>query len=78
MTTAELKINLINQITTLNNDTIVMQLKQYIDFELDKNIYKLSKAQNERILEAQKEYKEGKILSSEIANLEIEKWLKIN
>ena len=75
MSTAELKINIINQITELKDNRIVEEIQRLLDFELNNEPYILSKNQKLRIEEARKELKEGKILSEQQANDEIESWL---
>ena len=72
MSTAELKINLINKITNINEIRIIEELQKLLDFETDKGIFQINDAQRSRILEA----KTDDILSEEDANLEIEEWLK--
>ena len=71
MSTAELKIDLINKITKLKEVRIIEEIQKFLDFELDKGEYKLSIAQRNRILEAEND----KVLNEEEANREIEKWL---
>lgn len=71
MSTAELKIDLINKITKLKEVRIIEEIQKFLDFELDKGEYKLSISQRKRILEA----KNDKILSEEEANNSIEEWL---
>lgn len=72
MSTAELKIDLINKIMKLKEVRIIEEIQKFVDFELDKSEYKLSVAQRNRILEA----KDDKVLTEEKANSEIEEWLK--
>lgn len=76
MSTAELKINLINRITQLNDANLIEQIQRLIDFELNENMYKLSKEQLDNIREAKEEYASGKIMVDKKANSEIEQWLK--
>ena len=75
MSTADLKIELINRITNLKDDSIIEQIQRMLDFEVEEGIYKLSEEQTQRIMEAREEYSAGKILSEKKANSEIEKWL---
>ena len=75
MSTAELKINLINRITNLKDAYLVEEIQRWLDFELEEDVYKLSKEQAHRIMKAKKEYAEGKVISERQANLEIEQWL---
>ena len=75
MSTADLKIELINRITNLKDDSLFEQIQRMLDFEVEEGIYKLSEEQTQRIMEAREEYSAGKILSEKKANSEIEKWL---
>ncbi len=72
MSTAELKLDVINKITNLKEVHIIEEIQKLLDFELDKGIFQLNNAQRKRILEA----KEDDIISEDDANLEIEEWLK--
>lgn len=75
MNTDELKIDLINKITTISNSSLLEEVKQLLDFEMNESVYQLSDEQKNRIAEARAEYKAGKFLTNEEANNEIEKWL---
>ncbi len=72
MSTAELKIDLINKITKLKEGRIIEEINKFLDFELDNIEYKLSVTQRNRIFEA----KNDKVLTEEEANNEIDEWLK--
>ena len=75
MNTASLKIDLINKITQLKESYVIEEINRIIDFESDKGVFKLTSKQKDRILEAQKEYKSGKVLSEKEANKQIQEWL---
>lgn len=75
MSTAELKINIINRISNLEDDAVIEKIKRLLDFELENKIYQLSDDQLNRIQEAKNEYAKGKIVSNEQANKDIEQWL---
>jgi hypothetical protein len=75
MSTANLKIDLINKITQLKESYVIEEINRILDFELEKGIFKLSSKQRNRILEAKEEYKSGKILSETEANKKIQEWL---
>lgn len=72
MSTAELKLDLINKITKLTEVHIIEEIQKLLDFESDKGIFQLNDVQRKRIVEA----KDDEILSEDDANLEIEAWLK--
>ena len=75
MNTASLKIDLINKITQLKESYVIEEINRILDFESNKGIFKLTSKQKDRILEAQKEYKSGKVLSEKEANKQIQEWL---
>ncbi len=72
MSTAKLKIDLINRITKLKEPRIIEELQRILDFELDRSAFKLNNLQKERLAEA----KDDDALTEEQANQEIEEWLK--
>lgn len=72
MSTAKLKIDLINRITKLKEPRIIEELQRILDFELDRSAFKLNNLQKERLYEA----KDDDALTEEQANQEIEEWLK--
>ncbi len=72
MSTAELKIELINKITKLNETRIIKEIERLIDFELEMGEFRMSEEQKIRITEAQKDT----ILSEDEANKAIEVWLQ--
>lgn len=71
MSTADLKIDLINKIMKLKEVHIIKEIQKIIDFELDNSEYQLTAAQRSRIDEA----KADQVISEEQANNEIETWL---
>lgn len=76
MSTAELKLDLINKISEIQEVGIIKEIKKLIDFELDENVFELNQNQKNRISEAREEYSKSEILSENQANADIEKWLK--
>ena len=74
MTTANLKIDLINKITQLKESYVIEEINRMLDFELDKGIFKLNAKQKARLLEGKEEYKAGKVLSEKEANKQIQEW----
>jgi deoxyhypusine synthase len=75
MSTAELKLKVINRITNITDNNLLEQIHRLIDFELKNDVYELSEEQTQRIAEAKEEYKKGETLTNEEAIKEIEKWL---
>ncbi|VXB35546.1 MULTISPECIES: hypothetical protein [Chryseobacterium] len=77
MSTSELqmKLDLINRISILDDARIIKEIKKLLDFELDEKVYKLNQPQKSRIEEARNEYKNAQTLTEEDANNEIDQWL---
>ncbi|GGG57168.1 hypothetical protein [Epilithonimonas arachidiradicis] len=71
----QLKLDIINRITELKEIRVIKEIKKLLDFELDEEIFELSKQQQDRIAEARKEYTNGEVSSDEEVKKEIEKWL---
>lgn len=71
MSTAELKLDIINRIANLKELYIIEEIKKLLDFELDDSVYQISDAQRKRLTEA----KTDKVLTESQANKEIEEWL---
>lgn len=71
----QLKLDVINKITELKEIRVIREIKRLLDFELDEEIFELSKQQQDRIAEARKEYANGDIVTHEEVKKEIEQWL---
>mgnify|MGYP000907806372 FL=1 len=69
MSTAEIKLDVINKITSLKETRIIKEIQKLLDFELDNGVFHVSDEQKERLTEA----KSDSILTEEEANKEIEK-----
>lgn len=72
MSTAELKLDLINKITRLKETRIIEEIQKLLDFELDEGVFEVSAMQKERLIQG----KNDSVLSEEEANTDIEKWLQ--
>ena len=75
MSIAELKIDLISRIADTNEQGIIEELRNLIDFELNHEPYLLTPEQTQRVTEARSEYLAGKVISEQQANETIEQWL---
>lgn len=77
MSTSELqmKLDLINRISILDDARIIKEIKKLLDFELNEKVYELNQPKKSRIEEARNEYKNAQILTEEDANNEIDQWL---
>lgn len=76
METAELKKTLIAKINETESNEILKNLLHWMDLQQDEKVYVLTDAQNTAIEEAREDYKNGRFLTDDDANAEIEKWLK--
>ena len=78
MSTSELqlKLDIISRITELKEVRVIKEIKKLLDFELEENLYELSTDQENRVAEARKEYKNGDYIANEVADNEIDQWLK--
>ncbi|OVE52554.1 hypothetical protein [Chryseobacterium mucoviscidosis] len=75
MSTAELQIDLINQITGITNKARLKELLQLLQFQNDEEIYATNEEEKKAVSEARIEIKEGSILSDEDFQKEINAWL---
>lgn len=71
MSIAELKLNIINRISVIDDVFIIKEIEKLLDLELDERVYELSNAQRTRLIEAQMD----EILTEDEANGQIEEWL---
>lgn len=75
MNTANLKIDLINKITQLQDTSVIKEIKRVLDFELNEGVFKMNIAQKKRIAEGKSEVRKKKVISEAVANKEISEWL---
>lgn len=75
MSTAELQIDLINQITGITNKARLKELLQLLQFQNDEEIYITNEEEKKTVSEARIEIKEGSVLSDEDFQKEINAWL---
>ncbi|WP_336690084.1 MULTISPECIES: hypothetical protein [unclassified Chryseobacterium] len=75
MSTAELQIDLINQITGITNKARLKELLQLLEFQNDEEIYITNEEEKKAVSEARTEIKEGSVLSDEDFQKEINAWL---
>ena len=76
MSTAELKVRLIKEITDSDNEELLKDVYRLLEIENDDSQpYLLNDEQLLIVAEAQAEVKAGKFLTDEEANREIDEWL---
>lgn len=75
MNTAELKIDLINQITNLTDHVKLKEILQLIKFQSDDSVIITSELEKKEILEARKQIENGETISNKNIQKEINEWL---
>lgn len=72
MNSAEIKIDLINRITQINETRLIEEIQNLLNFELNKGVFEVSDVQKDRLIEAKKDT----VISEKEANNSIEEWLQ--
>lgn len=75
MSTAELKIDLIHQITGITEKVRLEELLDLIKFQNNESIYITNDEEKQAILEAQEQISNGEMFSNEDVQAEIKEWL---
>lgn len=75
MSTAELKIDLINQIANITDRGRLKELLQLLNFQNDTSVYITSQEEKNAIEEARKQIENGEIISNSAVQKEISQWL---
>ena len=76
MSTAELKLNLINQIAGITDKVRLKEIRQLLKFHADESLYITNKEEKEAVKEAQNQIKNGDGISNEDVQKEITSWLE--
>ena len=76
MSTAELKLNLINQIAGITDKVRLKEIMQLLKFQADESLYIKKKKKKEAVKEAQNQIKNGDGISNEDVQKEITSWLE--
>lgn len=76
MSTAELKIDLINQITNIEDSFKLNEIMQFLKLQKEESVYVTSKEDEKAILAAKKQVAEGKYVTHEDLQEEIKEWLE--
>lgn len=75
MSTTELKINLINQITNISDNGKLVEIFQLLKFQSVESIFKTNLSDKESISDARREISDGKIIDNSTFQKEIKAWL---
>ena len=76
MSTAELKLDLINQITSITDKVKLKELLNFIKFQADESIYITNDEEKNAIKEAKNQISNGDGISNEDVQKEITSWLE--
>jgi hypothetical protein len=77
MSTVELRKRLIEQIQKTENDQLLEEVYRLLDMEVEETeVYVLSNAQKDAIEESRQEIRQGKYLTDDQSNKEIDEWLE--
>ena len=76
MSTAELKLNLINQIAGITDKVRLKEIMQLLKFQADESLYITNKEEKDAVKEAQNQIKNGGGISNEDVQKEITSWLE--
>lgn len=76
MSTAELKLDLINQITSITDKVKLKELLNFIKFQADESIYITNDEEKNAIKEAKNQISNGNGISNEDVQKEITSWLE--
>ncbi|MBK9511972.1 MAG: hypothetical protein IPO04_22350 [Cytophagaceae bacterium] len=75
MSIAEIKIDLINQITNITDKVKLNEIKQLINFQSDNIAYITNVEEKIAISEAQKQIQDGLVFTHDEVQKDFEKWL---
>lgn len=77
MSTAELKLQIINKVSSINDELILEEIYRLIDIESGMDsLYRLSDEERKAIEIGRKDINEGRLYSSEQADNMVKEWLK--
>ena len=77
MSSAELKLRIINKVSSINDELILQEIYRLINIESDMDsIYKLSEEEKKAVEMGLKDLKEGRVYTSEQADNMIKEWLR--
>jgi hypothetical protein len=76
MNVSELKVDLINKITNINNGETLKELKEFINFQSDENILKLDDETRRSITISKGQIQNKQTISNDALQSEIKQWLE--
>lgn len=77
MTISAIKSAIIKKVETINNAELLDEISRLIEIHnYNSSIYQLSDEQKSAVAEAQEQIKSGEFLNNDLANEEINEWLR--
>ena len=77
MTISAIKSEIIKKVETIDDFELLEEIRSLIEIQKDSSaIYHLSDEQKAAVAEAQEQFKRGEYLTDDLANKEIDEWLK--
>ncbi len=76
MSTAELQIDLINQIAKITDQVKLKELMQLLKFQNDSSVYVTNEEEKNAVSEARAQINRGEVLTNEHVQNEVKQWLK--
>lgn len=76
MSTAELQIDLINQIAKITDQVKLKELMQLLKFQNDSSVYVTNEEEKNAVSKARAQINRGEVLTNEHVQNEVKQWLK--
>jgi hypothetical protein len=75
MSTIELRHNIIEKLSLIDDDSFLKAIKTIIDSKVNEGVYKLSDFQKKRINSGREQLKKGQSISNDVLQKEVDQWL---
>ncbi len=75
MSTIELRHNIIEKLSLIDDDSFLKAIKTIIDSKVNEGVYKLSDFQKKRINSGREQLKKGQSISNDVLRKEVDQWL---
>ena len=75
MSTIELKHNIIEKLSLIDDDSFLKAIKTIIDTKVNEGVYKLSDFQKKRVNSGREHLKKGQSISNDVLQKEVDQWL---
>jgi hypothetical protein len=75
MSTIELRHNIIEKLSLIDDDSFLKAIKTIIDSKVNEGVYKLSDFQKKRVISGREQLKKGQSISNDVLQKEVDQWL---